>query len=169
MRNPFRSIVNVAVAAIAAIVLAPVVFSPTSAFARGGGGGGGGTGAGGGRGGGGGTGGGGSRGGSRGAGGGGGAPGTGGGGRGGGPGTPGGGGGAGGRGAKATASGKKIVPTEYLILIQQDDADDHRADFLVDALDQATIYQRDKDRAAALAANREAQSKTLRADDMPRP
>lgn len=157
MRNPFRSIVNVAVAAIA---LAPVVFSTTSAFARGGGGGGGGTGAGGGRGGGGGGGG---RGGSRGAPGGG-APGTGGGGRGGGPGTPG-----GGRGAKATASGKKIIPTEYLILIQQDDADDHRADFLVDALDQATIVQRDKERAAALAANREAQSTTLRADDMPRP
>lgn len=166
MRNPFRSAVNFAVAAIAAIALAPVVFTTTSAFARGGGGGGRGAPGGGGGGGAPGSGGGGR--GAPGTGGGG----TGGGGRGGGPGTPGGGGpggGAGGRGAKATASGKKIPPTEYLLLIQQDDCDDHRGDFLVDALDQATIYQRDKERAAALAANREVQSNALRADDMPRP
>ena len=60
-------------------------------------------------------------------------------------------------------------PTEYLLLIQQDDSDDHRADFLVDALDDATVASRDKDRAAAISAVREAQSRSLRDDDMPRP
>ena len=54
-------------------------------------------------------------------------------------------------------------------MIQQDDSDDHRTDFLIDALDTATVDQRDKDRATALSANREAASKALRADDMPRP
>jgi hypothetical protein len=153
MRNPFRSVVNVAVAALATIVLGPVVFSPGTAFARGGGGGGGG------------------RGGS------GGVPvPTGGGGAG-----PGGaGGGSGGRGSssggkggsksgKGSASGQAVKASEYLLLIQQDDSDDHRADFLVDALDDATIGASDKDRAVALVASRESQSKILRADDLTRP
>jgi hypothetical protein len=153
MRNPFRSVLNVVVAALATVALGPVVFSPTAAFARGGGGGGGG------------------RGGS------GGVPVPSGGG-GGGPGGPG--GNSGGRGStsggkggnksgKGSASGQAVKPSEYLLLIQQDDSDDHRADFLVDALDDATIEARDKDRAAALAASRETQSRHLRSDDMPRP
>lgn len=155
MRNPLRSIANVAVALVATVALAPLFLSPTSAFARGGGGGGG-------------------RGGR------GGNPGGSGGSPGGRGGTPGGRGGtgpsSGGRGSKSGSKGNQAAgqaaknnPMEYLLMIQQDDSDDHRADFLVDALDEATVNQRDKDRAAALAANREAASKVLRADDMPKP
>jgi hypothetical protein len=152
MRNPFRSAVNVVVAALATIVLGPVVFSPGTAFARGGGGGG------------------------RGGGGGSGVPAPSGG-TGGGPGGAGAGGGrgstSGGKGGsksgKGAASGQNVKASEYLLQIQQDDSDDHRADFLVDALDDATINARDKDRALSLVASRESQSKILRADDLTRP
>jgi hypothetical protein len=159
MRNPLRSVANVAVAMLATIALAPFVVTPTSAYARGGGGGGGGRGGRGGNPGGrGGSGGGnpGGRGGSRG--------GT------GGPNSGGRGGGKGGsKGNQSAGQAAKNNPIEYLLLIQQDDSDDHRTDFLIDALDAATVNQRDKDRAAALNANRDAASKLLRADDMPRP
>ena len=153
MRNPLRSIANVAVAVLATVALAPLVLSPTSAFARGGGGGGGGRGG---------------RGGS-----GGGNPGGSPGGRGGTPGGRGGtgpstGGGRGGKnnnkGSQAAGQAAKNNPIEYLLMIQQDDSDDHRTDFLIDALDAAAVNQRDKDRADALESNREAVSKALRAE-----
>jgi len=154
MRNPFRSAVNVVVAALATIVLGPVVFSPGTAFARGGGGGGGG------------------RGGSGGVpvptGGGGAGPGGAGGGSGGGRGSSSGGKG-GNKSGKGSASGQAVKASEYLLLIQQDDSEDHRADFLVDALDDATISARDKDRAVSLVASRESQSRLLRADDLTGP
>ena len=165
MRNPLRTIANVAVAMLATIALAPFVVAPSSAYARGGGGGGGGRGGGGGPSGGGGRGG---RGGSNPGGRGGSNPG----GRGGaGAGPSGGRGGSkgGAKGGQAAGQAAKNNPIEYLLMIQQDDSDDHRTDFLIDALDSATVNQRDKDRAAALSANRDAASKVLRADDMPRP
>jgi hypothetical protein len=147
--------VNVLVAAVATIALSPVVISPKTAYARGGGGGGGGRGG---------------RGGNPVPSGGGGGRGATGGGGTGGPGSKGApSGGKGGKGGKVTASGKELKPTEYLLQMQMDDSDDHRADFLVDALDNATIEARDKDRASSLAANREAQSRLLRNDDLSRP
>ena len=160
MRNPFRSILNLAVAVAATLALTPVIVSPQTAYARGGGGGG--------RGGGGG---GGSRGGSGGGGsGGGGAAGGGaaGGGAKGGAGK-GGQGGRGGSGKGMGANGQAKNASEYLLLIQQDDSDDHRADFQFDACDESLVVSRDKNRTLGLAANREAQSRALRSDDMPRP
>jgi hypothetical protein len=145
MRNPLRPVVNLMFAAIATIVLGPVVIAPGPAYARGGGGGGG---------------------------------------RGGNNGVPvpsgSGAGGGGGRGTtsgskngsksgKGAASGQNVKPSEYLLQIQQDDSDDHRADFLVDALDDSTVDARDKDRGSSLAANRETQSRNLRADDLTHP
>ena len=157
MRNPIRPALNFFVALAATVALAPLVFAPSPAYARGGGGGGGKSNGSSGRG---------SNGGSNpGSGGGRGSPGA--------PGGTGGGnkGGTGGHGNTASkgANGQVKNPTEYLVLIQQDDSDDHRSDFLFDARSDGTVDARDKDRAAALAANRENSSRLLRADDMPRP
>ena len=135
MRNPFRPVLNLSWAAIAAVVLAPVVFVPAPAYARGGGGGGGG-----------------------------------------GRGSNAGGGSRGSANAngknKNGQNGKNSQVKnagEYLLVLQQQDALDGRAEFIFQAREDATQDARDKDRAAALAANREKESQQLRADDMPRP